>query len=103
MSLPQNESDDKHARTRRTPTLDVPIEVAKFFKNRHKDVIVITLSTYKDRNLVDIRQHFTNAEGQNRPTKTGVAMVVQRLPDLLKALVKAEKQARELGLLRGDE
>jgi hypothetical protein len=28
------------------PTLEVPFEVAKFFKNRRKDVIVVSLSTY---------------------------------------------------------
>lgn len=86
----------------RRPTLDQPLEVAKFFKNRRKDVIVVSLSTFEGKNLVDVRQHFHNEQGQMRPTGKGVAMVVLRLPDLAKAINKALKQARELGLIDDD-
>lgn len=82
--------------------LSEPIEVAKFFKNRRKDVIVVSLSTFEGRHIVDVRQHFTNDHGQNRPTTKGVAMVVQRLPDLHKAIGKALDKARELHLIRED-
>ena len=86
-------------------TLPEPVEVAKFFKNRRKDVIVVSLSTYEGRNLVDVRQHFHNDQGQMRPTSKGVAMVVLRLPDLAKAINKAmaKAKAKELGLLDDDE
>jgi pantoate kinase len=89
----------------RRPTLDETIEVAKFFKNRRKDVIVVSLSSFEGRNIVDVRQHFHNEKGQMRPTGKGVAMVVLRLPDLTKAINKALATARELGLLDdgGDE
>jgi hypothetical protein len=80
-------------------TLPGPVEVAKFFKNRRKDVIVVSLSTYEGKNLVDVRQHFHNEQGQMRPTSKGVAMVVLRLPDLAKAVNKALAKARELGLI----
>jgi len=73
----------------------------KFFKNRRKDVIVVSLSTFEGKNLVDVRQHFTNTHGQNRPTTKGVAMVVRRLPDLAKAINAALAKAHELGLLEG--
>jgi hypothetical protein len=39
-------------------TLPEPVEIAKFFKNRRKDVIVVSLSTFEGRNIVDVRQHF---------------------------------------------
>jgi hypothetical protein len=84
-------------------TLPAPIEVAKFFKNRRKDVIVVSLSTYEGRNLVDVRQHFHDEKGQMRPTSKGVAMVVLRLPDLAHAINKAMAKAKELGLLGDDE
>jgi Transcriptional Coactivator p15 (PC4) len=87
----------------RRPTLPEPIEVAKFFKNRRKDIIVVSLSTFEGRNLVDVRQHFTNEQGLMRPTSKGVAMVVLRLPDLAAAVNKALSKARELGLLDGEE
>ena len=80
-------------------TLDEPIEVAKFFKNRRKDVIVVSLSTYEGKNIVDVRQHYHNEQGQMRPTGKGVAMVVVRLPELVAAVTKALAKARELGLL----
>jgi hypothetical protein len=87
----------------RRPTLEEPIEVAKFFKNRRKDVIVVSLSTFEGKNLVDVRQHFTNEHGQMRPTSKGVAMVVLRLPELAKAVTKALEKARELGLIDDEE
>jgi Transcriptional Coactivator p15 (PC4) len=84
-------------------TLPEPVEVAKFFKNRSKDVIVVSLSTFEGHNLVDVRQHFHNDKGQMRPTSKGVAMVVLRLPDLAKAINKALAKAQELGLIDSDE
>lgn len=81
------------------PTLPEPIQVAKFFKNRRKDVIVVALSTFEGRNLVDVRQYFQNERGQDRPTSKGVAMVVNRLPDLAKAVNQALAKARDLGLI----
>jgi Transcriptional Coactivator p15 (PC4) len=83
-------------------TLPEPVEVAKFFKNRRKEVIVVSLSTYEGHNMVDVRQHFHNEKGQMRSTSKGVAMVVLRLPDLAKAVNKALAKARELGLLDDD-
>jgi Transcriptional Coactivator p15 (PC4) len=83
----------------RRPTLTEPVEVAKFFKNRRKDVIVVSLSTFEGRNIVDVRQHFHNEKGRMRPTGKGVAMVVLRLPELHAAITKALAKARELGLL----
>jgi Transcriptional Coactivator p15 (PC4) len=91
-----------HTMTARV-TLPEPVEVAKFFKNRRKDVIVVSLSTYEGQNLVDVRQHFHNEQGQMRPTSKGVAMVVLRLPDLAKAINRAVKQAVDLGLLSPED
>jgi Transcriptional Coactivator p15 (PC4) len=83
----------------RRRTLDEPVIVDKFFKNRRKDVIVISLKTYEGVNLVDVRQFVPNESGQDRPTGKGVAMVVRRLPDLAVAVNKALAKARELGLI----
>jgi hypothetical protein len=81
------------------PTLPEPIVVDRFFKNRRKDVIVVSLSTYEGKNLVDVRQHYHNEQGQMRPTGKGVAMVVARLPELVAAVTRALAKAEELGLL----
>jgi hypothetical protein len=85
------------------PTLDEPVTVAKFFKNRRHDVVAVTLSTFNGRNVVDVRQFFQNQQGQDRPTAKGVAMDVRKLPDLAKAINKAVERARELGLIDESE
>jgi hypothetical protein len=83
----------------RKPTLDEPIVVAKFWKNRQHDAIVTTLSTYEGRNLVDIRMHRMDQAGHLVPTQKGVALVVLRLPELVAAVNKALEKAKELGLI----
>jgi hypothetical protein len=83
-------------------TLPEPVEIAKFWKNRRHDAIVVSLSTYEGKNLVDLRMHAMK-EGRLVPTPKGVAMVVLRLPDLAKAINKAVARAKELGLLDDDE
>jgi ABC-type amino acid transport substrate-binding protein len=84
-------------------TLPEPVEIAKFWKNRRHDAIVVSLSTYEGRNLVDVRQHFSGSDGKLKPTGKGVALVVLRLPELAEAINKALEKARELGLLDDDE
>lgn len=85
--------------TARRPTLDEPVIVSRFFKNRKHDIIVVSLSTFEGRNLVDVRQHFTNKEGKDQRTTKGVTMLVLRLPDLAKSINAALIKARALGLL----
>jgi Transcriptional Coactivator p15 (PC4) len=80
-------------------TLPEPIEIARFWKNRRHDAIVVSLSTYEGRNLIDVRQHFMNPEGKLQPTQKGLAMQVLRLPELAAAVNKALTKARELRLL----
>ncbi len=84
-------------------TLPEPIEVAKFWKNRRHDAIVVSLSTFDGRNIVDVRQHFMNGEGKLQPSPKGIAVTVLRLPDLADAITKALAKARQLGLLEGSE
>jgi hypothetical protein len=86
----------------RRPTLDEPVIVHQFWKNRKHDAVVVSLSTFEGRNLVDVRQHYMNKDGKLQPTQKGLAMVVLRLPDLAKAINKALEKATALGLLDDD-
>jgi hypothetical protein len=79
--MPHDESGHKSG------ALPEPIEVARFWKNRRHDAVVVTLQSFKGRNLVDVRMHAMNKAGALQPTPKGVAMVVLRLPDLLAAIV----------------
>jgi hypothetical protein len=80
-------------------TLPEPVEIAKFWKNRRHDAIVVSLSTFQGRNIVDVRMHAMTKDGKLQPTGKGVAMVVLRLPELAAAINIALTKAKELGLL----
>lgn len=80
-------------------TLAEPI--AKFFKsarakNKH---VRVDLSEYEGHPLVNIRVWETGSDGIDRPTKQGIALAIRKLPELARALAKAETRSRELGLL----
>jgi hypothetical protein len=85
----------------RKPQLQEPVIVERLWANRQHDAVYVTLSTFRDQNLVDIRKHSMNASGQLVPTTKGLALKVTRLPDLAKAVNKALVRAIELGLLNG--
>jgi hypothetical protein len=89
------------------PPLAQPIEIAKWWKSRRRDIaIVVSLSNYEGVNIVNVREHFVGSDGCMRPTTKGLAMVVRRLPEFSNAIRKALEKARELDLLPeegGDE
>ncbi len=86
----------------RRPTLDEPVIISKFWKNRRHDAVIVSLSTYEGRNLVDLRTHAMK-EGRLVPTPKGLAIVVRRLPELAQAINKALAKAKELGLLENEK
>jgi hypothetical protein len=82
-------------------TIAEPLKVDSFWRNRKHEAVVSTLSTFEGRNIFDVRIHAMK-NGRLVPTPKGVAVVILRLPDLAKAINKALKQARELGLIPDD-
>lgn len=87
-------------------TLPEPIAF-RFFKNRRKDVIAVTLQTFTPQNgdrlnVVDVRLFAMNKQGANVPTPKGISISVKRLRDLHEAISKALAKAQELGLLDGE-
>jgi hypothetical protein len=87
---------------RSRPTLAEPVIVSRFWKNRQHDAIVVELSTFEGRNVLDVRTNVMS-HGRLVPTPKGISIAVLRLPDLAKAINKALKQARELGLLSDED
>jgi ABC-type amino acid transport substrate-binding protein len=83
----------------RKPQLTEPVIVERLWANRQHDAVYVTLSTFRDHNLVDIRKHSMDRSGKLVPTPKGLALKITRLPDLAKAVNKALTKARELGLL----
>lgn len=84
----------------RPSALPQPLEIAKFWKNRRGEAVVVRLGEFHGHVFLDLRVNFTNSEGRLQPTTKGVAVPVRRLLELTAALAKAEAKARELGLLQ---
>jgi hypothetical protein len=82
-------------------SLTEPVEVARFWKNRRGEAIIVRLSTYEGYNLVDLRAWYTAQGGELKPSK-GLACSVRHLPELAAAVNKALTKARELGLVDAD-
>jgi len=82
------------------PTLSEPIIIAQWWKNRGGESVRVTLSTYADRTIIDLRTWYT-AAGKLQPGK-GFAADVRHLPRLAATLAKAEAKATELGLIPAD-
>jgi hypothetical protein len=84
-------------------TLPEPVVISKFWKNRRRNESVrVSLSEYEGHSIIDVRVFATGTDGIDRPTPRGVAMGVRRLPELSRALVRAEAKARELGLIAAE-
>jgi hypothetical protein len=73
------------------------VTIARFTKNK-REAVVVALSEYKGVNLIDMRVFAATDEG-DKPTPKGLALDIQRLPDLRAALERAEGEARRLGLI----
>jgi hypothetical protein len=86
--------------TRKPPPIQEPIEVAKWWKSRRRDIsIVVSLRPYEGLNLVDVREYFTDRAGCMKPSTRGLAMSVRNLPEFSKAMRLALERARSLDLL----
>lgn len=78
-----------------------PVTVATIEKNQREEVRIV-LDTFKGAQLVDLRvfSAFT-ASNIMMPTKEGLSLRVETLPDLIKALSQARDQAEAMGWIGG--
>ena len=73
--------------------------IAVVSKNQIEEVRV-TLGEFQGHDLVSARVYATrDASGERVPTKKGLTLSIQKLPDLIEALQEAEREARAAGLL----
>jgi len=66
---------------------DESILVHSFQKNALEEVRV-SISTYKGRKYLDIRVYYQGDDGEYKPSKKGVALSPELLPELETALAK---------------
>jgi transcriptional coactivator p15 (PC4) len=84
------------------PLLAEPIEI-RFWKNRQRRAaIVVSLKSFEDQNLIDVREYFTDAQGCMKPSTKGIAMGVRCLPELSRSVRRALEKARALKLIPED-
>lgn len=76
-----------------------PIEVAKFWANRRGEAVIVALREYEGAILIDIRRHYTAADGKLQPTSKGMALAIAKLPELALAVNKAVVEARARGFI----
>jgi hypothetical protein len=79
-----------------TRQLGEPIEVAKFWKNRRGEAIVVRLFEYEGRVLIDRRTWFAAADGVLKPGKR-LTCSVRHLPAIAAALNRAPTVDRPKG------
>ena len=74
--------------------------IATIEKNASEELRV-ALGEYRGHNLVNVRiwANYDSAGSEKRPTNKGFALRVERLPELIAGLKKAEAEARAAGLL----
>lgn len=72
--------------------------IATIQKNAREE-LRISLSEFRGYNLVSQRVWFRAEEGDWRPSKAGVVVRVERLPDLVAALTSALAEAERQGLV----
>lgn len=76
-------------------------ELVKIQKNNRGDFIVASKITNKNTGAVsiDIRQNYTDDDGELRLTRKGVRLNAELLPDLVRGLVRAleENEVMDLG------
>lgn len=70
------------------------VEVFEFERNPTEKVVV-SMSVFKGRQLADLRTYYESEEGEWRPTKKGVSIPVEKLPELKESVDKLIKIAEE--------
>jgi Transcriptional Coactivator p15 (PC4) len=80
--------------------LTEPIEIAKWWKSRRRDIaVMVLLGSHEGVNIINVREYFTDHAGCMKPSTRGLAMSVRRLPEFSRAIRRALEKARELDLL----
>ena len=76
--------------------------IAQFEKNA-TEVIRVTLTEYRGRQLVDARVYYSDDEGQYRPTRKGLSLAVSLYADFKRAMLTLEKELLDRKLITQEE
>jgi hypothetical protein len=75
-----------------------PILVTEWSRNQ-REVIRVSLDTYRGREVVDARVWWRDEQGKWKPGRSGLTLSLKHLPALANGLALALRRARALGFV----
>ena len=67
-------------------------KVIRDIEKNSSNKIRISLTEFKGNNFVDLRVYYEDEEGEYKPTKKGVALKPELIPQVIEALQEAERE-----------
>jgi transcriptional coactivator p15 (PC4) len=80
------------------PAPGFPMVIAEWPRNS-RELVRVSLDRFNNRETIDIRSWWQDAEGDWRPGRSGLTLAVKHLPALADGLAEALGRARALGLV----
>lgn len=76
--------------------------IAQFEKNA-TEVVRISLTEFRGRQLIDVRVYYTDDEGEYRPTRKGISLAVDAYLDFRNAVARLDKLLLDRKLVTADD
>jgi RecB family endonuclease NucS len=73
--------------------------IVRSFRKNQREVVRVILREFEGTKLLDVRAFGKRDDGQEAPTRKGIAINVALLPELLAAIIEAETIARQMNWL----
>jgi len=75
------------------------VQVIHSFQKNPEEEVRFSVREYKERQYLDLRLWFLSQnDGEYRPTKKGITLALEHLPELKKGIERAGRAVQELGL-----
>jgi len=99
-TTPQSAAESNSRLTAAGVPVDDALIVAEWPLN-DREIARVSIEKFKDARLINCRKWFRTENGELRPSKRGIALVLRHLPKLAEAFTLALSIARDRGLLGG--
>ena len=74
--------------------LPEPIVAAEFWANRRGESVRVQLREFEGAALVDVRKHYTGADGKLQPTKKGLSLAIRGLPRVSRSHQQSTREGK---------
>lgn len=69
-------------------------KLIKEIEKNSSNKIRVSLTDFKGHDFVDVRVYYEDEDGEYKPTKKGIALKPEVIPEVIEALQKAEKELK---------